>query len=140
MNGGTLQVRNSVVTSPPLSSEQRKSLLDAMDQAEVGSEAGDFLVLIRVMWRVLRADASACRWPVVALQPGTQSLWRASIAASEPEEVSALVRARDDIALAASNVARFVLGLPQQESLLPAFETDEVAEAGSETRPREPLL
>lgn len=114
-----VQVVDGRVTNPPLSDVDRPALLATMRAAVPGTAGGDFQVVVRLMYDVLVARPSARKWPVVCPGRGQWSLFREIVLAASAADAPALESIEDDSVLAAVNVARWLLGLPQQPSLTP---------------------
>lgn len=102
--------------APEWSVERMTQLVREMRKASPDPGLPDLLVLARIFHELFEEDISTTYLPVLSRTAGDTSLTQAMIEPSRSEDLPALVRAEAEDILVASNIARWVLRLPQQSS------------------------
>lgn len=125
-----LNMVDGVVLGPTWTEHLSRELLDALQRVSTaapddldGDECGsDVDVAALVFYEVLQRHSSADRWPVFSGGSPRPSLFKAAVLhAVLRVEVAALVRLSPESALAAANVARWMLRRSQQSSPVVVF-------------------
>lgn len=120
------RTQNCMVIEGLWSVDHRMAFRTTLRDAVPGSPQGDLLVLTRIMLRILESRALTRFRPVVSLNRDRPSLWQAAVLDATKEESAAFGDISDEMALEAANLARWVIGLPQQVCIYPlVFVSDE---------------
>ncbi len=126
----TFDMVDGVFVGPAWTDESCRELLRALrkvravapDNPDAAECATDVWVVARVFHEVLTLHPASTRWPIFAGSKPRSSLFKAAIThAYDPGDLSALARLSNDSALAAANVARWLMRLPRQTSATVVF-------------------
>jgi hypothetical protein len=112
---------DGMVIGPEWSVDRANRLVREMRKASPAPGDSDLLVLARWIHELFEERPQSRFWPTMARYEGDRSIYRALIDLCSWEEIDALYRAEPEDVLAASNMVRWVLQLPQQSSVVVVF-------------------
>lgn len=115
---------DGLVTGPEWSVERAAYLVREMRKAAPAPGLSDLLVLGRIFYDLFTEAPSTRYLPVLSRHETDKSLVQAMIEPARSADLPALERAEAEDVLAASNIARWVLRLPQQSSPFVVFVED----------------
>lgn len=109
---------DGVVLEKELDDDGSTVFLREVRKAKPDGGPGDILVLARLAHEVLTETSESRLWPLFSASAPSKasSLFKAMVLASRAEDAEALEGASDEDVLVASNIARWLIGIPQQTS------------------------